>query len=144
MHGGLGRVRLPRARLRGSPRIQKADPGSVRLRDRCAEVLRGLESVRRVRGSRAVLGEVGRELNGMPRLLGTVEDQEVDAGRGLGRWGGTRREMWPGRVVAERPGVGWGEGGSALASGSLYCVSDLVMALRRLSAWPSAVGGVTP
>lgn len=43
--------------------------------------------------------------------------------------------MWPGRVVAERPG-----GGSTLASGSLYCVSDLVMARRRISPWPSVVG----
>lgn len=70
----------------------------MRLRDRCAEVLRGLENVRRVRGSRAVLGEVGRELNGMPRLLGTVEDQEVDAGRGLGRWGERGGKCGPGAL----------------------------------------------
>lgn len=54
--------------------------------------------------------EGGLELDPMARSLGIVVDREVDAGRGLGRWGRTRREMWPGRVVAERPG-----GGSALA-----------------------------
>lgn len=60
-----------------------------------------------------------------------------DAGAGAGRgWGvlgagggegGVRREMWRGRVAAGRPG-----GGSVLAWGSLYCVSDLGMAPRSL------------
>lgn len=41
-------------------------------------------------------------------------------GLGVG-WGAARREMWRrGRAAAGRPG-----GGSALASGSLYCVRDL-------------------
>lgn len=79
--------------------------------------------------------EGGLELDLMPRSLGTVVDREVDTRARPGPLGRTRREMWPGRVVAERPG-----GGSALASGSLYCVSDLVMARRRISPWPSVVG----
>lgn len=56
-----------------------------------------------------------------------------------GRFGGARREMWRGRAAAGRPG-----GGSALASGSLYCVSDLGRARRRVSSLPSAIGGYSP
>lgn len=62
---------------------------------------------------------------------------------GTGRWtpgeAGAVEGDEAGNVARARcSGVSWG-GGSALASGSLYCVSDLLMARCRISPWPSAI-----
>lgn len=77
-------------------------------------------------------GPWGRSAGGGPR--GAEAGRAARPGAG---WG-ARREMRRGRAAAGRPG-----GGSALASGSLYCVSDPGTARRGLSGWPSAAG-VTP
>lgn len=79
MHCGLGGVRFPGVRLRGSRKTQKADPGSVRFRDQWPETAWSGEHAmgERLQGWSQ---KGGLELDLMPRSLGTVVDREVDAG----------------------------------------------------------------
>lgn len=90
------------------------------------------------------LGRVGLRWSRGSRAGGAASDQAlwgrrgpgVDVRPGPGGLGGRGGKCGGGALLQG----GWG-GGSALASGSLYCVKDLGMARRGVSSWPSAVGG---
>lgn len=123
--------------MRGSPRVRQADgaprshglegpEAGARHRRESAGRLRVGGAGRRHREGRAPRFPGGRAGGGVFQRALQPAGAEVDAGEAPAVWGGgggPRREMWRGRAAAGRPG-----GGSALASGSLYCVSDLGMA----------------
>lgn len=94
---GLGGVRFPWVRLKGSPKPQKADPGPVRFKDQWPETAWSGEHATDER-LQSWSREGGLELDLMPRSLGTVVDREVDTGRGLGRWGERGGKCGPGAL----------------------------------------------
>lgn len=110
-------------------------PGGVRRRVRVSAAGRRLGEGR----APLVPGELGERAGGrLPRRSGDGGGRGWTPGQARAVWGGEA-----GNVAGARCSRAVGGGGSALASGSLYCVSDLGMAWRGVSSWPSAVG-VTP